>query len=162
MPDPHATGTSAAARARVRERNQDGRYGYQIGHVWIFYEDGPLDSMCEVWQGAVGVRGYPVHGDGQGGYNRAYRTQWERKHGAIPPGYQIHHLCARTNCVNVAHMELLTDLEHAARHRTFDYEEAASLYKQGWTMREIAGAVGAPSHYAVRAALARMRKRGEL
>lgn len=43
-----------------------------------------------------------------------HRFVWENKHGAIPDGFTVNHLCKNRGCQNVKHMELLTKSEHAA------------------------------------------------
>jgi hypothetical protein len=145
---------------RPRTLNPDQRAGYKVRDVWVFYEDSDLGSQCALWQGSTSLRGYPIRGDGRGGLSRVHREVYERANGPIPADHQIHHLCGHTNCLTVAHMEALSDLEHAAKHRTFDYEEAASLRRQGWSYREIGRAVGA-SRGAVQRAISRMAERGE-
>lgn len=76
-----------------------------------------LDGDCWVWQAAVNSAGYPVRGDGNGSVLLVHRQQYEQRYGPIPPGRDLHHLCATPRCVNPAHLEAVTRLEHAARHR---------------------------------------------
>ena len=45
-----------------------------------------------------------------------YRTLWEKANGPLPQGITLHHLCENPWCVNLAHLEPLTDSEHKARH----------------------------------------------
>jgi HNH endonuclease len=77
-----------------------------------------LANGCWQWLGHVGTRGY-----GQLCINRrrsmAHRWYWEEVHGPIPPGMEIHHVCALKLCVNPEHMALVTAKGHAlvdARH----------------------------------------------
>jgi hypothetical protein len=138
-----------------------GRTGYQVGKVWVLFQDGPLETPCEVWQGATCLRGYPCKGDGAGKLVRGHREAYERRYGPIPAGHDVHHRCLNTACLNAEHMVALSDLEHAKEHRTFDYDEAVELWRSGLSYREVGQALGVTGK-AVSAAFARMRKRGEL
>jgi len=52
--------------------------------------------------------------DGYGEFKRngktykAHRIAWEKANGPIPPGMQIDHLCRNPACVNVNHLEAVT------------------------------------------------------
>src|SRR5699024_6441302 len=48
---------------------------------------------------------------------RAHRAAWLALKGDIPEGLQIDHLCYNTLCVNVKHMELVTQQENLKRRR---------------------------------------------
>lgn len=122
--------------------------------------EGPLDTPCYVWQGYIGNQGYPVR-TRRRGMPTVNREIYELAYGAIPAGYQVHHICREKRCIRLDHLECLPLIEHRARHRTFNYEEAASLWKQGWSYRQIGRAVGA-TRGAVQRAIGRMRDRGEL
>ena len=100
--------------ALIVSRGGDCR-SYTVGRVLIRIEDGPLDTPCHIWQGAKLPSGYG-HGSYQRRHFLAHRRAWERAHGEIPAGHQIHHACERRACVNPDHLELVTPTEHAARH----------------------------------------------
>lgn len=125
---------------------------------WI---DRGYESPCRVWTKARDTSGYGRQRKPGQRLTSIHRDAYEVVYGPIPAGHQIHHKCEQKDCFRLDHMEALSLLEHRARHRTFDYEEAASLRRQGWTYREIAPAVGA-SRGAVERALRRMAERGEL
>jgi len=48
---------------------------------------------------------------------QAHRFAWLQEHGEMPAkGLVIHHRCDNPGCQNVAHMELMTQSEHATLH----------------------------------------------
>lgn len=77
-----------------------------------------FSSPCHVWTGAVnsarrGRRGGEygkiyLHGR----YVGAHRAIYELEVGKIPDGYEIHHLCGVTLCVNTAHLIPVTPSQH--------------------------------------------------
>jgi hypothetical protein len=96
-------------------------------------------GRCIQWQGYIKPNGY-----GQAHRSRpearalglptavyAHRLAWERNHGPIPGGFDVHHRCGNRACVNPDHLELLTRLEH---HR--EHAENRTMCKMGrheWT-----------------------------
>jgi HNH endonuclease len=85
-------------------------------------QPGPLDTPCQIWL-LASTNGYGFDSAGKGRKRLAHCLAWEREHGPIPIGYEIHHLCRNPKCVAVDHLCLLTQLEHAAEHRTVDRDE---------------------------------------
>jgi hypothetical protein len=72
---------------------------------------------CLIWPAAVD-RGYGrLHVDGKS--RRVHRVVWELKHGPIPDGLTIDHLCRIRSCCNTEHMELVTALENYERAKPF-------------------------------------------
>lgn len=77
---------------------------------WLLTELG-----CWTWVGGV-------TGSGYGAFNRngrtvsSHRYAYEREHGAIPQGHQVHHLCANRLCVNPAHLACLLPRDHLRIH----------------------------------------------
>jgi len=73
---------------------------------------------CLLWTGAPNEGGYShvsvdrqeVHG---------HRVIWEAQVGVIPQGLTIDHLCRRPLCLNVTHMELVTNSENVRRAWAF-------------------------------------------
>jgi hypothetical protein len=51
-----------------------------------------------------------------------HRVIWELHNGSIPPGRQfhLHHTCEVQRCLNIDHLELLTNAEHQSRHKRFE------------------------------------------
>lgn len=77
------------------------------------------DSGCWVWTGARAVSGY-----GKISLNTklvpAHRLAWSLYVAAIPDGMTIDHKCRRRECVNPAHLEVVTAGENS-RRRNFHY-----------------------------------------
>jgi hypothetical protein len=69
---------------------------------------------CLLFVGADNGNGYgQFQFNGSNSY--AHRYAWERTHGPIPEGLTVDHLCRMRRCCNVAHLELVSSLENAAR-----------------------------------------------
>lgn len=79
---------------------------------------GPVDKNgCVPWLGSKYVGGYGQIGVG-GKYGRkirAHRYAYEQVHGPIPDGLVLDHLCRNPSCVNVAHLEAVTQAENILR-----------------------------------------------
>jgi hypothetical protein len=41
-----------------------------------------------------------------------YKYLWEQENGPVPEGYQLHHQCRNTECINIDHLELMEAGEH--------------------------------------------------
>ena len=72
------------------------------------------ESGCWIWQLSTDRDGYGQFVWG-GKYFSAHRYFYEERHGAIPEGLQIDHLCRVRNCVNPDHMEAVTFAENIRR-----------------------------------------------
>lgn len=138
---------------------------YRLGRIPVYEEAGSLDTPCHVWGGSTNIgkrlpTGYPRRRENKREM-LLHREVYEKAHGPLKAGEQVHHLCERTECINPAHLEALTLLEHRAKHRTFDYEEAVELRTLGMTYAQIGRELGVTGG-AVRRAFERMKERGEL
>lgn len=68
----------------------------------------PTPTGCLLWIGYLS-RGYgQVRSAGR--ILKAHRVAWELVNGSIPEGLVIDHLCRVRNCVNPAHMRVVTPL----------------------------------------------------
>jgi hypothetical protein len=91
---------------------------YIIGHgrrtspVEYIVVDRGFESPCWEWQRYINQYGYgstTVDGDTR----RAHIVYYERIHGPVPEGKELHHRCENRRCVNPEHVEPLTRLEHS-------------------------------------------------
>jgi hypothetical protein len=77
-------------------------------------EDRGFTSPCWIWQLSLLAAGY---GQVSGG-KTAHVVYYTRKHGPIPPGLHLDHLCRVRECVNPDHLEPVTCAENIRRART--------------------------------------------
>ncbi len=78
------------------------------GHI---EEDRGFGSPCWIWQGGIGGPGYgQLYIGGVSTY--AHRYYYEQRHGSIPTGRELHHLCEIKTCCNPSHLVTLTRKDH--------------------------------------------------
>ena len=70
-------------------------------------------SGCHEWQGFVRKDGY-----GSIGRRKVYRLAYEAVHGTIPKGLTIDHLCRNKRCMNVDHLEAVSQKVNNDRGET--------------------------------------------
>lgn len=68
---------------------------------------------CWVWQKSL-LRGY-AH-SGTTGRKKPYYLYYERAHGPVPAGHEIHHVCKNPACVNPTHLEAIHRRQHDLEH----------------------------------------------
>jgi hypothetical protein len=78
-------------------------------------QDRGYDTPCWIWQGCLNQWGYGVKRNGKK-LPHAHRYYWERVHGPIPRGLVMHHECRTKDCVNPAHLSVMTVTEHSIMH----------------------------------------------
>jgi hypothetical protein len=78
-----------------------------------------IASGCWIWRGKPDpATGYCYWGRRDtGAQYLAHRRMYVERVGAIPPGWEVHHLCGEPRCVNPQHLKAVSAAEHRARHR---------------------------------------------
>lgn len=116
----------------------------RTGRVWPLFQEADIakritaksvrDGDCLIWQGYVMKNGY---GTTSWRNKRwlVHRAIWTALKGEIPAEMTIDHLCRRRNCVEVAHMEVVTRGENSQRggglEVAFANRRAKEFCKQG-------------------------------
>jgi 5-methylcytosine-specific restriction endonuclease McrA len=84
-----------------------------------FWSKVEVTPSCWVWTGSCNQGGYgmlaKLKPDGGQTSVGAHRVAYQLLVGPIPDGLEIDHLCRVRNCVNPAHLEVVTRLENARR-----------------------------------------------
>ncbi len=73
------------------------------------------ENNCWEWVGSLSPHGYGLF-HYQRANRFAHRITWELFKGPIPFGKHIHHQCENRKCVNPAHLECVSPLEHFNKH----------------------------------------------
>ncbi len=69
---------------------------------------------CKIWEKGKDKDGYGRLRTGGKEY-RAHRYFYEKEKGLIPKGMQIDHLCRNPSCIEVSHLEVVTQAENLRR-----------------------------------------------
>lgn len=85
---------------------------------------------CLEWSGHRNRKGYGRFWDG-GRHVPAHRFAWSLKHGDLPPGTEIDHVCRNRACVNPDHLEAVTHHENILRGR--DVRRPTCAAGHAWT-----------------------------
>jgi hypothetical protein len=165
---PYGTCECGCGAKTTVSRKSDAHHGYVrgrprrfvLGHVSrsspvdFVIADRGYSSPC--WEWARGLFAGADNGYGQmkvnGQPRYAHRVYWERKHGPVPEGLELDHLCRNRKCVNPAHLEPVTHAENQRRRPVtkLTVETVArirQLLAEGHLQRVIAAEFGIdPSH----------------
>lgn len=86
---------------------------------WSNYtiEDRGYETPCHIWQGPTNGLGYGRVGAGKYGERKQVHVAvYERNHGPVPKGFDVHHKCRVQLCCNDEHLEALTEVDHNEIH----------------------------------------------
>jgi hypothetical protein len=87
------------------------------GDLWDV-EDTGFTTPCRLWKHSRNPGGYALfrggrdHGDGS---MLVHRQHYQQKHGPVPEGLDLDHLCRVRRCVNPDHVEPVTRAENVRR-----------------------------------------------
>lgn len=73
------------------------------------------NTGCILWTGGVNGGGYGRFNFGTDRGRLAHRVLWERANGPVPEGLNLDHLCRNKLCVNVDHLEPVTQRVNVLR-----------------------------------------------
>lgn len=70
-----------------------------------------------------------------GKHRQAHVAMWVDRHGPVPPGLELDHLCRITQCCNPEHLEAVTPTENKRRSRAtkLTREDVAQIKASGET-----------------------------
>lgn len=80
-------------------------------------QDTGYTSPCWVWQGGTTRGGYGIATNSEF-RGRVHRYVYQQRHGNLPAGVDLHHLCEVPPCCNPDHLRPLSASEHLALHRS--------------------------------------------
>jgi hypothetical protein len=93
-------------------------------------EDRGYETPCHIWRLAISKKGYGQEWDRERKQMRfAHAMAFERKHGPVPSGAEIDHLCRQRACVNPDHLQAVSHVvnvgraDHEARRVPADVRE---------------------------------------
>lgn len=78
-----------------------------------------MESPCIVWIRSTAPSGRPTM-KVNGVTKQAYRVLWEEEKGEIPEGLTVEHICLNKRCMNLEHLEIITETENGRRAREMD------------------------------------------
>jgi hypothetical protein len=73
------------------------------------------ENGCLLWTGTLTPNGYGQFQLRRGRFGLAHRLMWEEKVGPIPEGMQLDHLCRVRACVEISHLEPVTQKVNSLR-----------------------------------------------
>ena len=93
-------------------------------------------SECKIWNKGMSGNGYGSFCE-NGKHQPAHRYVYETKVGPIPEGLQIDHLCRNRACVNVDHLEPVTQRENLRRGAQAMWDARDGKCKNGHAAEKI-------------------------
>ncbi len=70
-------------------------------------------ESCWLWTGATNDKGYGYFWEGKGKWRKAHRVSLSIHGVDIPSGMVVDHICRVRNCVNPAHLRVVTQRQNA-------------------------------------------------
>jgi hypothetical protein len=88
------------------------------------------ETGCHNWTGALSNKKYgSLWKDGR--MQKVHRIVWELKHGEVPNGLELDHLCRNTRCCNTSHLEVVSRSENLRRSPLMDRHSHKTHCPQG-------------------------------
>lgn len=81
-------------------------------------EDRGFTTPCWIWKLAINNHGYGVTAYPGGKVVLAHILYYEKKHGLVPEGLELDHLCRVPACMNPDHLEAVTHVVNIQRGKT--------------------------------------------
>ena len=130
-------------------------------------KDGPVPDYrpdlgpCWIWTGYIAPQtGYGNFGSSDGPGKLSHRWSYERYVEAVPPRYQVDHLCRIRHCVRPDHLEAVTQQENIRRQfeaagithcpKGHEYDEENTYYFRGARQCRACGYMHNAAKYAAR------------
>jgi hypothetical protein len=90
-------------------------------------------DSCWNWMGCCDGRGYGAIrvGGNDGRTLKVHIIVYEQRHGAVPKGLELDHLCRNRKCCNPDHLEAVTHAENVRRGTCADYQRVKTHCRQG-------------------------------
>lgn len=88
----------------------------------------PRESGCVEWTGALNPNGYGQFYASRGKYVKAHRWAYENQVGPIAGDLPLDHLCRNRKCVNVEHLEPVTQRVNLLRGETVTASHAEATH----------------------------------
>lgn len=104
-------------------------------------EDHGYETPCLIFQGRKTALGYgSVIVDKR--VRHAHTAAWEKVHGPITKGIEVHHKCSKRDCVNVDHLEALTKVEHRMKHGKLSHSDIIEIRSSPLSKAELSRKFG--------------------
>lgn len=85
------------------------------------------------------TRDYRVVASGRKPLIMNHRLKWEERHGKIPAGFEVDHLCRNRACCNTEHLQLLTVSEHKVKTNKERSDDLRVPAKEYWLSTKCSG-----------------------
>lgn len=118
----------------------------QIAQSWIDRSAGY--EACWPWRGTTNGHYGHLRMKGRAGKVKAHRWAYERVYGAIPEGWEVHHLCGNSLCCNPDHLTAMPRSEHrrlGAERKQYGadiHQAVCDLHDQGFSFTQISRQYG--------------------